>query len=47
MELSFAKGGNVGIEDQMRQKYPHLFLGSGNNEYLNFEDKIFIRRGEL
>ena len=35
------------VEDQIRQKYPHLFLGSGNGEYLNFEDEIFIRRGEL
>ena len=42
---------NHGIEEatwetaeKMKRDYPHLFNTRGN---LNFEDKIFIRRGEL
>ena len=33
------------VEEQMRQKYPYLFLESG--KLLNFGDEIFIRREKL
>ena len=33
------------VEEQMKQKYPHLFLRDG--KLLNFGDEILFRGGEM
>jgi len=41
LEKSISKGSYLGKVDEIKMKYPELF------GMLNFEDEIFLRRGEL